>query len=104
MTHTPGILDIVNVHELAIQSWQEHAAKVAAERDRLREVNRELVAALEAVEPFMRVWLKKFPKIDGHHLEVGGPDEAHLTQADAKRICAALAKARKITTTVIEDK
>ena len=55
MTHTPGILDIVNVHELAIQSWQEHAAKVEAARDRLREGNRELVAALNNLLTYDRV-------------------------------------------------
>ena len=69
--------------------------ETSAERDRLRARNAELLAALEAVAPFMQTWLKKFQTNDEYVLEPGGSDGAHLTKAHAKHICAAIAKARE---------
>ena len=51
------------------------------EIERLRLGNGELVATLEAAEPFMRVWLKKFPT-----------GMVQVTQVDANRICDAISK------------
>ena len=72
-----------------------HPIIVCKPADRaLIKASRDLYEALADIEPFLNVWMSRFPKNAGYSLNTGEPDEGHFFPEHARKMLAALKKAR----------